>query len=40
MKYVKNEVIKEIISSCDNHIKIYGFKQMSIDEFNELTNTI
>lgn len=33
---VKDEVIKEIISSCDNHIKKHGFKKTSIKELNQM----
>lgn len=33
---VKDEVIKESIEICDRHIKKYGFRKMSIEEFEKL----
>jgi hypothetical protein len=33
---VKEEVIKEMIESCDKHIKKYGFKITSINELDKL----
>ena len=33
---VKEEVIKEVIASCDRHIKKYGFKPMTTKELDEL----
>lgn len=33
---LKEEVIKEVISSCDRHIKKYGFKSTSISELDKL----
>jgi len=33
---VKESVIKEIIASCDKHIKKHGFKNTSINELDEL----
>ena len=33
---VKEEVIREIIESCDRHIKKYGFRKMSVKELDKL----
>ncbi len=33
---VKEEVIREVIESCDRHIKKYGFRKMSIKELDKL----
>ncbi len=33
---VREDVIKEIIASCDKHIKKYGFKSMTTNELDEL----
>ena len=33
---VKEEVIREVIESCDRHIKKYGFRKMSIKELDNL----
>jgi len=33
---VREEVIKEVIESCDRHIKKYGFRKMSLTELDEL----
>jgi len=33
---VKEDVIKEIIASCDRHIKKYGFKTMTTKELDQL----
>lgn len=33
---VKEEVIREVIESCDRHIKKYGFRKMSVKELDEL----
>ncbi|MFH1663630.1 MAG: hypothetical protein ABH986_02345 [archaeon] len=35
-KEVKEEVIREVIESCDRHIKKYGFRKMSIKELDKL----
>ena len=34
-KEVKDEVIKEIIDSCNNHVKKYGFRTRSIKELRK-----
>lgn len=34
---VKEEVIKEMIESCDRHIKKHGFRKMGIRELDALT---
>ncbi len=33
---VKEEVIKEVIESCNRHIKKYGFRKMSIKELDKI----
>ena len=33
---VREEVIREVIESCDRHIKKYGFRKMSIKELDKL----
>jgi hypothetical protein len=33
---IKDEVIKEVIASCDRHIKKYGFKSMTTKELDKL----
>lgn len=33
---VKEEVIREVIESCDRHIKKYGFRKMSVKELDKL----
>jgi hypothetical protein len=33
---IKDEVVKEVIESCERHIKKYGFKTMSIKELDAL----
>ena len=33
---VKEEVIREVIESCDRHIKKYGFRKMSIKELDKI----
>ena len=33
---VREEVIREVIESCDRHIKKYGFRKMSIKELDRL----
>jgi hypothetical protein len=33
---VKDEVIKEVIASCDRHIKKYGFESMTTKELDKL----
>jgi len=33
---VKEEVIKEVIESCNRHIKKYGFRKMSTSELDKL----
>ena len=33
---VKDEIIKEVIASCDKHIKKYGFKTMTTKELDKL----
>ena len=33
---VKDEVVKEVIESCNRHIKRYGYRKMNNKEFNEL----
>ncbi|MDD4250793.1 MAG: DUF2683 family protein [Candidatus ainarchaeum sp.] len=33
---VKEEIIKEVIASCDRHIKKYGFKTMTTKELDDL----
>ena len=33
---VKDEVVQEVIDSCERHIKKYGFRKMSIEEFDKL----
>ncbi len=33
---VKDEVIKEVIASCDAHIKKYGYKKTSLSELEKL----
>ena len=32
---VKDEVIREVIESCERHIKKYGFKSMSMEELRK-----
>ncbi len=33
---VREEVIREVIESCDRHIKKYGFRKMSVKELDKL----
>ncbi|MDD3084121.1 MAG: DUF2683 family protein [Candidatus ainarchaeum sp.] len=33
---VKDEIIKEVIASCDRHIKKYGFKPMTTKELDKI----
>ncbi len=33
---VKEEVIREVIESCNRHIKKYGFRKMSVKELDKL----
>lgn len=33
---VKEEVIREVIESCNRHIRKYGFRKMSTSEFDRL----
>lgn len=33
---VREEVVREVIESCDRHIKKYGFRKMSIGELDRL----
>ena len=33
---VKEKVIREVIESCDRHIKKYGFRKMSVKELDKL----
>jgi len=33
---IKEEVIREVIESCDRHIKKYGFRKMSVKELDKL----
>ena len=33
---VKEEVIREVIESCDRHIKKYGFRKMGVEELDKL----
>lgn len=33
---IKDEVIREVIESCDRHIKKYGFKAMTVKELDKL----
>jgi len=35
-KEVKEEVIKEVIESCNRHIKKYGFRKMNIKELDKI----
>ena len=35
-KEVKDEIIQEIIKDCDNHIKKYGYRKMSLKELDKL----
>lgn len=35
-KEVKEEVVKDVIRSCEEHIKKYGYRKMSIKEFDKL----
>jgi hypothetical protein len=35
-KEVRENVIKEVIASCDKHIKKHGFKSMTTKELDEL----
>ncbi len=37
-KEVKDEVVKEVIASCDRHFKKYGLKKMSLEELNKITS--
>ncbi len=37
-KEVREDVIKEVIDSCNRHIKKYGFKSMSLKELDNLCN--
>ncbi|MFH1234004.1 MAG: hypothetical protein V1493_00110 [Candidatus Diapherotrites archaeon] len=32
---VKEEIIKEVIESCDRHIKKYGFRSRSVEELRK-----
>lgn len=36
-KEVNEDVIKEVIDSCNKHIKKHGFKSMSMKELDNLT---
>ena len=33
---VKEEVIREVIESCDRHIKKYGFRKMTVKELDKV----
>ena len=33
---VREEVVREVIESCDRHIKKYGFRKMSMKELDKL----
>ena len=33
---VKDEIVKEVIESCNEHIKKYGYRSMSIEELDKL----
>ncbi|MFH1256637.1 MAG: hypothetical protein V1494_05080 [Candidatus Diapherotrites archaeon] len=33
---VKEDVIREVIESCDRHIKKYGFRKMSVEDLDRL----
>ncbi len=33
---IKDEVVREVIESCDRHIKKYGFRKMSTQELDKL----
>lgn len=33
---VKDEVVREVIASCDRHIKKYGFRKMSLEELDRI----
>ncbi|MFH1588193.1 MAG: hypothetical protein ABIA76_02555 [Candidatus Diapherotrites archaeon] len=35
-KEVREEVIKELIKSCNRHIKKYGFRTMNVKELDKL----
>lgn len=35
-KEVREEVVKEMLESCDRHIKKYGFRKMSAAELDRL----
>jgi hypothetical protein len=32
----REEVVREVINSCDRHIRKYGFRKMSIKELDKL----
>lgn len=33
---IKDEVVREVIESCDRHIKKYGFKSMNIKDLDKI----
>ncbi len=33
---VKEELVREVIRSCDEHIKKHGFRKMSLDELRQV----
>lgn len=35
-KEVREEFVKEVIESCDRHMKKYGFRKMSLEELDRL----
>ena len=35
-KEVKDEVVREVIKSCEEHIKKYGYRKMSLKELDKL----
>jgi len=35
MKEVKNEVVEDVIKSCEFHIKKYGHRKMSLKELDK-----
>lgn len=35
---VREDVIREVIESCERHIKKYGFKSMNLKELDRLTS--
>ncbi len=36
-KEVREDVINDIINSCEKHVKKYGFRKMSIKELDKLS---